>query len=129
MRGLIRRAPLVALLLGAAACSRNAPPDLEPDPRFDPIPVHVRNDNFLDVNVFVVAGGMSRRLGQVTGNSEADFSIAWSVASGQSVALMATPIGGRGSAYSGALTVGPGQMIDFRIGSVLRQSMATVRAP
>jgi hypothetical protein len=43
--------------------------------------------------------------------------------------LLATPIGGRGSAGSGSLNVSPGQMIDFKIGSVLRQSTATVRQP
>jgi len=48
---------------------------------------------------------------------------------GQSISLTATPIGGRGSAGSGALNVSPGQMIDFKIGSVLRQSTATVRQP
>ena len=30
---------------------------------------------------------------------------------------------------SGSLTVGPGQMVDFKIGAVLRQSMATVHDP
>ena len=129
MRDLIIRAGLVGLLLAPTACVHRSPDDFEPDARYDPVPVHVRNDNFLDMNVFVVAGGMSRRLGQVTGNSEADFSIQWSVANGQSFYLTAVPIGGFGTAYSGTLNVGPGQMVDFRIASVLRQSAAIVREP
>ena len=35
--------------------------------------MHVKNENFLDMNVAVVASGVSRRLGQVTGNSSARF--------------------------------------------------------
>ena len=129
MRAFVLRARLVVLLVVATACVHRSPNDQESDTRYDPVPVHVRNDNFLDMNVFVVAGGMARRLGQVTGNSEADFSIEWSVANGQSFYLQAIPIGGFGAAYSGSLNVGPGQMVDFRIGSTLRQSYATVREP
>jgi len=117
----------IAVLL--AACSRNKAQNEEFYPRADPIPVHVQNENFLDMNVFVVSSGVSRRLGLVTGNSAADFKIQWSFINGQSISLTATPIGGRGSAGSGSLNVSPGQMIDFKIGSVLRQSTATVRQP
>jgi hypothetical protein len=116
------------LAIALAACSRNKGQG-ELYPRIDPIPVHVQNENFLDMNVFVVASGVSRRLGTVTGNSAADFKIQWSLINGQTISLTATPIGGRGAAGSGALSVGPGQMIDFKIGSVLRQSTATVRQP
>jgi len=129
----LRRSPASALrvtvclltLLGACARNKN-----QGDyPRADPIPVHVRNENFADMNVAVVANGISRRLGLVTGNSSADFKIAWSVANGQGLVLTATPIGGRGLAGSGALSVSPGQVIEFKIGSVLRQSTAVVHDP
>lgn len=121
-----RGAAILVVML--AACSRNKGQE-DFYPRADPIPVHVQNENFLDMNVFVVSSGVSRRLGLVTGNSAADFKISWSIINGQSIALTATPIGGRGSAGSGSLSVSPGQMIDFKIGSVLRQSTATVRQP
>jgi hypothetical protein len=122
------RAGIAALVI-AAGCTHGTQPDVGDDPIPEPIPVHVRNENYLDMNVFVVAGGMPRRLGQVTGNSAADFTIAWSVAYGQPISLTAVPIGGMGSVNSGALSVGPGQVVDFKIGSVLRQSMATVHDP
>jgi len=128
-RASLRRFRAAAMLCVAlAACSRNKGQE-DFYPRAEPIPVHVQNENFLDMNVFVVSSGVSRRLGLVTGNSAADFKIAWSIINGQSIALTATPIGGRGSAGSGSLSVAPGQMIDFKIGSVLRQSTATVRQP
>jgi hypothetical protein len=116
---------MVAVLVG---CSRHQV-DTGEDYRPDPIPVHVRNDNFLDMNVYVVVSGIARRLGTVTGNSAGDFKIGWSVANGQSIILRAVPIGGNGSVTSQALSVGEGQEIDFKIASTLRQSTAIVREP
>ena len=114
--------------VAVAGCSRGHT-DTGEDPRPDPIPIHVMNENFLDMNVSVVANGVSRRLGTVSGNSSGDFKINWSVANGQPITLTATPIGGRGSVASAALNVGIGQMIEFKIGSTLRQSVAIVREP
>jgi hypothetical protein len=116
---------IVAALVG---CSRHQV-DTGEDYRPDPIPVHVRNENFLDMNVYVVVSGVARRLGTVTGNSTGDFKIGWSVASGQSIVLRAVPIGGNGSVTSQALSVGEGQEIDFKIASTMRQSTAIVREP
>jgi len=107
---------------------RTKPGD-EAEPAFEPIPVHVKNENFLDMNVFAVIGGVSRRLGTVTGNSASDFVIPPSFSNGQSVAITAIPIGGSGAASSGQLNVGSGQMIDFRIAPLLRQSSASVHEP
>jgi hypothetical protein len=131
MRRHYRRAALAACaaLIVFAACSRNKGPETEPEPRPDPIPVHVKNENFLDMNIFVVTSGISRRLGTVSGNASGDFLINWSVANGQTVTITASPIGGRGGATSGALSVGIGQVIDFKIGSTLRQSVASVHDP
>jgi hypothetical protein len=117
-------------LLATAACSRHAQtgPEVE-DLRLDPIAIHVKNENFADMNIAVVVSGVSRRLGNVVGNSSGDFTIDGQLAVGQTIYLTATPIGGRGQASSGGLSVGPGQMIDFTVGSTLRQSMATVHDP
>ena len=131
----LRRSPsrrlgaALTLIVVLAGCAKNKAQEGELFPRAEPIPVHVRNENFLDMNVAVVANGISRRLGLVSGNSSADFKIAWSVANGQGIVLTATPIGARGSAGSGSLNVAPGQVIEFRIGSVLRQTTATVHDP
>jgi hypothetical protein len=119
----------LALILVIAACSRNKAHDDDFYPRMDPIPIHVRNENFLDMNVAVVSNGVSRRLGMVAGNSAGDFKVDWAVANGQGIILTATPIGGRGLAASGSLNVAPGQVVEFKIGSVLRQSTAMVHDP
>ena len=118
-----------ALLLGLAACAHHNQLGQEEDVRQEPVAVHVRNENFLDMNVYVIAGGVSRRLGTVTGNGSGDFSINWSVANGQSLVMTAVPIGGSGRAVSPQLTVSPGQVIEFKIGSQLRQSAAVVHDP
>jgi hypothetical protein len=103
--------------------------DTSEDYRPDPILVHVRNENFLDMNVYAVISGVSRRLGMVTGNGAGDFKISWSVAYGRPIVLRAVPIGGSGSVYSPSLSVGEGQEIEFKIASTLRQSTAIVREP
>jgi len=120
----------LTLLALAAACSRH--PETEDDQsqaKPDPIHVHVRNENFLDVNVFMIVNGVSRRLGTVTGNGAGDFTVDWGITIGQSIALQAVPIGGRGSANSGQLSIGLGQMIDFTVAPVLRQSTVSVHEP
>lgn len=117
-------------LIGAAACFHNNPQtEEEIDARPEPIPVHVINENYLDMNVYYVANSVTRRLGTVNGNGTADFSINWTYASTSSIVLMGVPIGGSGRAVSGPLNVGSGQMISFRIASVLRQSVAVVQDP
>ena len=120
---------LLALVVVLSACAHGKGQEDDFYPRMEPIPIHVRNENFLDMNVAVVSNGVSRRLGQVSGNSAGDFKVDWAVANGQGIILTATPIGGRGSANSGSLNVAPGQVVEFKIGSVLRQSTAMVHDP
>lgn len=124
-----RAIALSLLLLAASACIRHPKGEEEEPVKAPPILVHVRNENFLDVNVFVVVSGVSRRLGTVSGNSAGDFSIDWGLTVGQSITIQAIPIGGRGSASSGPLSVGLGQMIDFTVAPVLRQSTVSVHEP
>ena len=127
-RAMSRRLALVALLL-VSACFLRAKPGESSEPLPDPIPILVRNENFLDMNVYASAGGMQRRLGMVPGNSSGSFTIPWNFGTGQGIVITAVPIGGRGSASSGALNVGIGQMIDFLVASQLRQSVARVYEP
>ena len=67
--------------------------------------------------------------GSVPGNSAGDFKVRMGRRQRTGVILTATPIGGRRSANSGALNVAPGQVVEFKIGSVLRQSTAMVHDP
>lgn len=118
------------LLTLASACVRHPETeDDEPLPKGEPIAVHVRNENFLDVNVYAVISGVNRRLGTVSGNGSGDFSIDWGITVGQTISLRAIPIGGRGSASTGSLSIGLGQMIDFVVAPVLSQSTVSVHEP
>ena len=115
-------------LVAAAGCFLRAKPGETPPPR-EPIPIRVRNENFLDVNVYASVGSLSRRLGTVPGNSSTLFTLDWSATIGQPIVMIAVPIGGGGTAASQGLNVGYGQMIFFNVGSVLRQTTATVGDP
>lgn len=115
-------------LASLAACSHKNS-DEQPLPEPDPISVRVKNENFLDMNVAVVANGVSRRLGTVSGNAVATFRVPYKVVIGISVAITATPIGGRGQASTGGVNVSPGQVVEFRVAPVLRQSSVSVHDP
>jgi hypothetical protein len=87
----------------------------------------VQNQNFYDMDVYVVSEGLATRVGDVTGNSTARFTLDPSFFPSNELRVIATPVGGNGRASSGSLNVAPGQTITFTIAPVLRQSSATVR--
>src|SRR5689334_7156514 len=88
-----RAAALALLVLAASACFRHpAGEDEESPAKGPPVLVHVRNENFLDMNVFLVVSGVSRRLGTVSGNGSGDFTVDWGITIGQSIIVQAIPI-------------------------------------
>ncbi len=90
--------------------------------------VVVQNDNFADVDVFVVRGGdVLARLGMVNGESTATFTVDPSLFPTGRLSLIARPIGGVGAARSGPLVVDGGETVTFTISPDLQASMATVR--
>lgn len=128
----MRHAPILAALLAVAplavaptACGRTGEAAGEVVP-MNAVGLEVRNDNFLDVDVFSVVDGLSTRLGTVTGNSTRHFVLDPAVGS-RDFHLIAVPIGGAGRASSGQLAVGGGQTIVFTVGAVLRNSTVTIR--
>lgn len=88
--------------------------------------LHVQNNNFLDVDVYAVSQGVPTRLGTVTGNTTRDFVVDGSLVT-QDFRVIATPIGARGQASTGAIIVSPGQTIEFTVGSTLRNSTVSIR--
>jgi hypothetical protein len=128
-RARARLAVLALVMLGACTHNQSAEMDQEPELEREPIHLHVRNENFLDMNIAVISSGVARRLGQVSGNGVGDFNINYNLANGQSIAVRATPIGGNTLYTSPNLSVAGGQMIDLRIASTLRQSSTVVREP
>jgi hypothetical protein len=126
MRILVGLFATAVTLSAATACARSpyqAGGEVTPE---GAITLHVQNDNFLDVNVYAVSGGMSRRLGTVTGSSAQDFVVNPSLAV-RDFRIIATPIGGFGRASSGSLLVSAGETIEFTVGSVLSNSTVSIR--
>ena len=129
MRGLRFWAGVLAIgatlpLAGACTHAAQAAGDVAPSTA---IGLRVRNDNFLDMDVYAVSEGLATRLGTVTGNSRHNFVLDASRADGQDFRIVATPVGGNGRASTGNITVSPGQLIDFTIGSTLRNSSVAIR--
>lgn len=87
----------------------------------------VQNQNFYDMDLYVVSEGLATRIGEVGGNSSAHFTLDPSFFPSSDFRIIATPVGGNGRASSGPLSVGAGQTINFTIAPVLRQSSASIR--
>jgi hypothetical protein len=111
-------------MAGACAHTGQASGDVAPTAA---IGLRVRNDNFLDMDVYGVSAGLATRLGTVTGNTTRNFVLDASMADGRDFSVVATPIGGNGRASTGTIAVSPGQTIDFKIGSTLRNSSVIIR--
>jgi hypothetical protein len=111
----------------ASACSHTgqAAGDLAPA---SAIGLNVTNQNFLDMDVYAVSDGLATRLGTVNGNNSRIFTLNPSLAV-RDLRIVATPIGGNGQASTGEVIVSPGQTIEFRIGSTLRNSSVSIRSP
>jgi hypothetical protein len=115
-----------AVLSTGTACAHNsgeAAGDVAPA---NAIGILVKNNNFLDVDVYAVADGVPTRLGTVTGNSKRSFAIDPSFAT-QNFGIVATPIGGSGRASTGNVLVSAGQTVEFTVGSTLANSSVVVR--
>lgn len=122
-----KRAVIASLLISlAVGCHRggfnNAPAGTQ-----GAVGLVVQNQNFYDMDLYVVSEGLATRIGDVSGNSNATFTLDPSFFPSTELRIIATPVGGNGRASSGALNVSPGQTIHFTIASVLRQSSATIR--
>ncbi|HEY2065157.1 MAG TPA: hypothetical protein VGG84_04310 [Gemmatimonadaceae bacterium] len=117
---------LLVALSGAAACRSASPYDVaEAQP--GNITLVVRNNNFNDVDVYAVSSGLATRIGTVTGNSSATFTLNPSLVSPTDFRIVATPIGGNGRASTGPINVSQGQTIEFTVGPVLSQSTVSIR--
>jgi hypothetical protein len=114
-----------ATMPAAGACSHQNEQAGELAPA-NTVDLHVKNENFLDMDVFAVADGQATRLGTVTGNGSRNFVVDAALAN-RDFRIVATPIGGTGRAGTGSIAVTPGQTIDFTIGSVLRNSTVFIR--
>jgi len=93
-------------------------------PRREMFTVVVTNGYQGLVDVFAVGGGITDRLGTVALGTPQTFRVPLKqFPPGATIQLVATPLGGRGRASSGALTVRPGETLEFSIGAGLSGSV------
>lgn len=107
------RETVVALALLSVGCGPGLQSEsTEPEERTT---LRVENQNFLDMNVYVVRGGQRIRLGTVTGLSTHVFTIPPSIARSSPLQFEVHGIGGRGNPRSETITVQPGDEIRLTI--------------
>jgi hypothetical protein len=114
------RAGMIGLLTLLAACGASRSPAAEPAPQSDrvSIPVQIDNQNFSDMNIYLISTGQRWLLGQSSGLSKATLTIpAGVVTATNRVRLLADPIGGSGRITTPLLIVPPGQRVYWTIGS------------
>jgi hypothetical protein len=92
--------------------------------------VKVVNNNYSDIDVFAEGtGGARLRLGTVTGQSSATFTLPPNYVAFGNIRLAGVPIGGFGSARSGRLQIAAGETVVFTVQPDLALSSATVEQP
>src|SRR5437016_12368067 len=109
----MRALPLLHTTDDAAACHRAAVEPINPQAE---VAVNVDNQNFLDMNVFLVRGGQRIRLGTVPGLTSRILMVRPDlVGYGTELRFELHPIGGRSNPVSETISVRPGDVIQLTI--------------
>jgi hypothetical protein len=121
------RVAMMALLLSVTACGGSGAPVTNPSPKSaersksasaGPIQVRIDNQNFNDMNVYLVTGGSRWLLGQAGGVSLTTLTIPNGIAPADlRLRLLADPLGGQAPITTPTLIVPRGQRIYWTIGS------------
>lgn len=120
------------VVLGAAAllaaCASGGNRGASAGVAAQPIPLDVTNENYLDVDIFVVRGNSRQRLGTVGGNASATLSIPANLIAHGELQLLADPIGSKDVYVTDRIAVGPDQMVELTIAPRMRMSSFAVYA-
>jgi hypothetical protein len=104
---------LLLVALAAAACHRGAIAPVNPQAE---VAVTVDNQNFLDMNVFIIRGGQRIRLGTVPGLTSRILMVRPElIGYGAELRFELHPIGGRSNPVTETITVRPGDVIHLTI--------------
>ncbi len=119
------------VLTGACATGRGAAaPEDQPDALAAPdVPavVQVSNQNWQDIDVFVLRPGIKERLGMVTSMGKTVFKLSNSMLAGTSgVRLLISPIGGGGDFLTPEIPLTQGQRLDLDVENNLRMTSYAV---
>jgi hypothetical protein len=91
-----------------------------------PVSLTVTNQNWLDVDVFVIRGTSRYRLGAVGGNSSATLRIPSSLIARGELQLMADPVGSNDVYVSDVIPVAPDQSLQLTVAPRMRMSTYAV---
>jgi hypothetical protein len=112
------RAGLIVLLGLSSACGASrTTPTSNPEPSSDEIPVQIDNQNFSDMEIYVVRNGQRLLIGQAGGLTKTTLTIRNAARGDGRVRLLAEPIGVARPIATPTLVVPPGQSIFWTIGS------------
>jgi hypothetical protein len=118
---------LIGFLLTAAGCGTANRPEVTPIPEAKSgLPVQIDNQNFSDMDIYLVNGGQRWLLGQAGGLSSTTLTISdgMSPADGR-LRLEADPIGASPPIFTPVLVVSRGQSVYWTIGSDPEMSTAS----
>src|SRR5213592_251527 len=109
----MRALPLLFFTLAAGAWHRGAVAPINPQAE---VAVTVDNQNFLDMNVFLIRGGQRIRLGMVPGLTSHILRVRPElIGYGTELQFELHPIGGRANPVTESITVRPGDVIHLTI--------------
>lgn len=112
-----------ATLVAACASGGNR---VSSNPSLQPISLTVTNQNWLDVDVFVLSGDSRFRIGAVSGNGSAKLSIPPSFIVNGQVQLMADPIGSNDIYTTDLISVAPDEKVQLTVAPRMRMSSFAV---
>jgi hypothetical protein len=126
---MVRVLGLAGLLLGCASRSDSADQDQDVDPARSnaEVALEVENHGWADINIYLVRGTATERLGTVGALNTKTFVFPYRrLGTGTDVRLMADPIGNLRTYTSENLLVHPGQWIKWTLESDLTRSFLAV---
>jgi hypothetical protein len=112
------RAGLIVLLGLSSACGASrTTPTSSPEPSSDEIPVQIDNQNFSDMDIYVLRNGARWLIGQAGGLTKTTLTIRGAIRGDGRMRLLAEPVGGVRPIGTPTLVVPRGQSIFWTIGS------------
>jgi hypothetical protein len=119
---------LAAMLLAAGGCAYGNTTMHDAGMQDDRTFIRVMNNNWSDMTIYLVRGGMQRRLGTVTSQTSHTFVVPTHlISSANDVRLLADPIGSSRKFASPAIMLNAGQTAEWQLENSLALSSVWVR--
>ena len=133
MRPALLRLAAPFALAAAAACASGGHHGQDPNSRprvyvdSEVVQVQVQSNYVGPLDLYLVSDGVPSRLGDVNGPSVQTFVIDPTQYDVNDLRVVAVPVGGYGRASTGRLNVRRGNIVQFNIAPILRQSATFIR--